>query len=43
MATPIERFSLAGPQAAPLTGAREDVQEGDVIADHPLRGSLCAD
>jgi hypothetical protein len=33
MATPIERFSLAGPQAAPLTGAPEEVQEGDVITD----------
>jgi transposase InsO family protein len=33
MATPIERFSLAGPQAAPLTGALEEVQEGEVITD----------
>ena len=30
MATPIERFSLAGPQAAPLTGALE---EGEAITD----------
>lgn len=29
MAVPIERFSLAGPQAAPLTGALE----GEVIED----------
>jgi hypothetical protein len=29
MATPIERFSLAGPSAAPLTGALEEVREGE--------------
>jgi transposase InsO family protein len=33
MATPIERFALAGPQAAPLTGALEEVQEGEAITD----------
>ena len=33
MAVPIERFSLAGPQSAPLTGVLEEVQEGEVIAD----------
>ena len=33
MATPIERFSLAGPQAAPLTGALEEVQEGEAVTD----------
>jgi transposase InsO family protein len=33
MAVPIERFSLAGPQASPLTGALEEVQEGEAITD----------
>jgi hypothetical protein len=33
MATPVERFSLAGPQAAPLTGALEEVQEGEIVTD----------
>ncbi len=29
----IKRFSLAGPQAAPLTGALEEVQEGVAVPD----------
>jgi hypothetical protein len=33
MATPIERFSLAGPQAAPLIGALEEVQDGEAATD----------
>jgi len=37
MATPIERFSLAGPHAAPLTGALEGEVIGDALPSEHIR------